>query len=94
MFDVLLSFGESLARKCVSLNNESCVSRPTLIDSNPIELNYYPFMINLNKCFGSYNTVDYLSTEVCVPSKAKDVNVKLFKMITMTNEEKPLVKHI
>ena len=70
------------------------MSRPTVIDSNPIEVNYYPFMINLNKCFGSCNTVDNLYTEVCVPSKAKDINVKLFKMITMKNEEKPLVKHI
>ena len=58
MFDVLLSFGGSLARKCVSLNNEPCMSRPTRIDSNPIELNFYSFMINLNKCFGSCNAID------------------------------------
>ena len=33
----LLSFGESLARdqtKCLFLNNEPCIVRPTLIDMN------------------------------------------------------------
>ena len=33
---VLLSFSESLATKCVSLNNEPCMARPTLIDLNPV----------------------------------------------------------
>ena len=40
LFVVLLSFNESLAIFMV---------RPTLIDVNPVELKYYPFMINLNK---------------------------------------------
>ena len=36
----LLPFSESLATKCVSLNNEPCITRSTLIDLNPAELNY------------------------------------------------------
>ena len=32
----LLSFSESLAKKCVSLNNETCMARPTLIHLNPV----------------------------------------------------------
>ena len=31
----------------MTLNNEQCKTRPTLIDSNPVELNYYPFIISL-----------------------------------------------
>ena len=41
LFVVLLSFNESLAIFMVRL---------TLIDMNPVELKYYPFMISLNKC--------------------------------------------
>ena len=68
MFVLLLSFSGSLATwKCVSLNNEPCMARFTLFDLNPVELNYYPFMISLNKCNGSCNVVDY----TCVPSKVK-----------------------
>ena len=42
MFIVLLSFSESLATKFLSLNDASCMARPTLIDLNPVELKYYP----------------------------------------------------
>ena len=45
---VLLSIGESLATKCVSLNDELCMNRPTLFNLSPIELNYYGFMVNLD----------------------------------------------
>ena len=44
----------------MSLNNEPCMIRPTLIDLNAIELNYFPFMISLDKCKGSCNAVDDL----------------------------------
>ena len=52
IFIVLLSFSEYLATKCLLLNDESCMVRPTPIDMNPLELKYYPFMISLNKCIG------------------------------------------
>ena len=58
MFIVLLSFSESLARdktKCLFLNDEPCMIRPTLIDLNPVKLKYYSFMISLDKCTGSCN---------------------------------------
>ena len=50
VFIALLSFSGSLTTTSVSLNNEPCMIRPTLIDLNPVELNYYPFMISLDKC--------------------------------------------
>ena len=68
--------------------------RPTLIDLNPFELRYYPFMINLDKCRGSCNSVNDLSTKICDPSKTKDLDVKVFNMITNRNEAKTMVKHI
>ena len=35
MFIVLLSFSESLATKCLFLNDEPCMLRPNLININP-----------------------------------------------------------
>ena len=52
VFIALLSSGGSLATKCVPLKNESCEIRPTHIDLNPVECNYYPFIINLDKYNG------------------------------------------
>ena len=48
--------------------------RPTLIDLNPIELKYYPFMISLDKCTGSCNV---LSPKICFPEETKDINFKV-----------------
>ena len=65
MFIGLLCFGESLATKCMSLNNEPCMGMSFLVDLNPVELNCYPFTIKLDKFSESYNYVDDLFTKIC-----------------------------
>ena len=64
MFITLLSFSDSLATRCVSLNNNSCLIRSTLVYLNPVELDYFPFIISLDKCTGSCNCADDLSTKI------------------------------
>ena len=68
-----------------------CMATPTLIDLNLVELKYYPFMISLDKCGGSCNI---LSPQMCVPKETKDINIKVFNMITKKNEAKATTKHI
>ena len=68
LFIVLLSFGSSLATKCLFLNDEPYMVRPTLIDLNPVGFKYCPFMISLNKCAGTCNV---LSPKICVPKETK-----------------------
>ena len=86
-----MSFSESLATKYLSLNDESCMVRPSLIDLNPGELKYYPFKISLYECNGSCNV---LSSKISVARKTKEINVKVFNMITNKNEAKAMSKHI
>ena len=51
-------------------------------------------MTSLDKCNGICNNAfDDFSAIVCIPSKAKCVNVKVFKMMTRTNGSKTLAKH-
>ena len=86
---LLLSFSSSIAldqTKCLFLNDETCMIRPTLIDLNSVKLKYYPFMISLNKYSGSCNILS--------PKIWKDINVKAFNMITNKNEAKAITKHI
>ena len=92
VFMALLSFSGSLATKCVTLNNEPGMIGLTFIDF--VKLNYYPFMVNLDKCSGSCNAADELSIITCVPNKTKDINVKVFNMITRINGAKTLIKHV
>ena len=73
---VLLSYSEFLATKQVSLNDEPCMVRPTLIHLNSVELKYYPFMICLDKLNGSFNVS---SRKICVRKKKKEyMNVNPF----------------
>ena len=74
-----LSCINSLVTKCLLLNNELCIIRPSLIDLNHVEL-------SLNKCSGNYNATNDLSTKICVQSKTKDVNVKAFNIVPKSNE--------
>ena len=94
VFIAFLSFDKSLAIKCVSLNNELCMIRPSLIDLNPVGPSYYPFIISLDKWNGSCNVVDHLYTKICSSSQTKDVNVKVFNMLAKIYEAKTLIKHI
>ena len=60
LFVVLLSFRSSLACdqiKCLFLNYEPCMVRPTLFGMNTVEFKYYPLMISVNKCTGSCNVL-------------------------------------
>ena len=55
-----MSFSKSLAAKYVSLNNQPCIVKSTLIDLNPDEprkeLYYHPFLVTLDRYDGSCNT--------------------------------------
>ena len=68
--------------------------RLALIDLNIFELNWYPYMVCLDKYNRSCNAADDLFMKICIPSKAKDINVKVFNVIITNSEVKTLVKHI
>ena len=94
VFNELLSFSIYLARdrtKFLFLNDEPYLVRPTVIDLNPVEPKYYPFMISLNKCTGSCNV---LSPKMCVPKETKDINFKAFNMIVNKDEAKVMAEYI
>ena len=97
-FIALLNFSISIAGEangsnftlCLSLNNQPCMNRPTLIDLDSDEYNqglhYHPFTINVDRCNGSCNTLDDPSHRICVPDKTEDVSLNVFNIITRINE--------
>ena len=84
--------------KCVSLSNQKHVIQPTLINVNPNEYNrefqYQPFTVKLGRCVGSCNTINDLTSKVCVPNKTKDLNLSVFNIIPGINKSKTLAKYI
>ena len=83
---------ESDNTKCVSLSNRKCMTQHHLINLHPNEysqeFHYYPFAVKLDRCVGSYNTLNDLSI------KTEDLNLTVFNMITGINESKILTMHI
>ena len=51
-------------------------------------------MVELDRCIGSFNTLNDLSNKVCVPRKTEYLNLIVFSMTAETNESKTLIKHI
>ena len=74
------------------------MNQPTLINLHTNkysqEFHYYPFVVKLDKCVGSWNTLNDLSEKICVPNKTEDLSLSMFIMIAGINELKTLAKHI
>ena len=84
--------------KCMLLSSQECLNQPTLINLRLNEYSqkchYYPFSLKLDGCVGSCNTLNDLSSKVCVPNKTEDLNLSVLNMITGINESKTLTKNI
>ena len=68
------------------MNNQVCKGRPKAINvssNNPI---FYPFKIKTNKCSGNCNNINDPYAKMCVPDVVKDLNVKVFNLMSRTNE--------
>ena len=68
--------------KCLSLSNQKCKIQLTLINLHPNkyiqEFHYYPFLVKLDRCVVSCNTINDLSNKVCIPNKTEDFNRLVF----------------
>ena len=66
--------------------------QPTLTNWHPNEysqeFHYYPFAVKLDRCAGSFNTLNELSNKVYFPNKIEDVNQGVFNMITGKTNQK------
>ena len=63
-----------------------CSIRTTIIDINSNEPSYYSYSIKINKCSGSCNGINDPYSTLCVPDVVKNINVKIFNLMSRTNE--------
>ena len=84
--------------KCILLSNQKCMTQPNLIslhaNEHIQEFHYYSFVVKLDRCVGSCNTLNDLSNKVCVPNKTEELNLSVFNIITGINKSKTLTKYI
>ena len=60
---------------------------------NSDETRFYSFIVSVNKCCGTCYTIDDPYAEVCIPNKVKNMNIKVFNLMSGVNETRFLVQH-
>ena len=63
--------------------------QPTIISLHSNEYNqefhYDPFAVKFNRCVGSFNILNVLSSKICLPNKTEDLDIHVFNMIKGKN---------
>ena len=88
---VLLNFTNAL--ECVSMKNQECKVRPEIISVNSNNPMFYPFSVKVNKCSGNCNNINDPYARICVPDTVKNLNVKVFNLMSRTNETRSIKWH-
>ena len=79
--------------ECVSKKNQECKVRPEIVNVNSNNPIFYTFSIKINKCNGICNNINDPYARICVPDTAKDLNVKVFNLMTLKNETRHMKWH-
>ena len=79
--------------ECVSVNNQECEIRSKIINVNTNESLSYPCSITINKCRGSCNDINDPYAKLWVSDAIKNINVKVFNLMSRTNETRHMEWH-
>ena len=75
------------------MKNHECKVKPEIISINSINPMFYPFSIKVNKCNGNCNNINDPYARICVPDIVKNLNVKVFNVMSRTNETRHIKWH-
>ena len=75
------------------MKNQEFKTRPQVININSNNPIFYPFSIKINKCSGNCNNINNPYSKIFVPDVIKDLNVKVFNLMSRTNETRFIKWH-
>ena len=75
------------------MSNQGCKVRPEIVNVNSNEPVFLPFSIKTSKCSGSCNNINDPFAKLCVPDVAKNVNIKVFNLMSRINETRHIEWH-
>ena len=78
---------------CFSISNQKCKTRPQIVNVNEDDPEFFPFSIKTSKCSGSCNNINNPHAKLRVPDTAKNLNVKVFNLMSRTNETRHIECH-
>ena len=79
--------------ECISMNNQECKVKPESVDINSNNPIFYPSSIKINKCSGNCNNISDPYARICVSDTIKNLNLKVFNLITLTNKTRHIRWH-
>ena len=68
------------------MNNQECKVRPQIANVNRDEHLFFLFSIKTSKCSGSCKNTNNTYAKLCVRDAVKNVNIKMFNVMSRTNE--------
>ena len=96
-FTAMMFFSSSVLSvnplKCFPMNNQECKVRPEVININSNEPLFYPYSVKISKCSGSCNNINDPYAKLCAPDSVKNINVKVFNLMSITNETQHIKWH-
>ena len=84
---ILSGFASVNSLSCISMKNLKCKPRAQTVNVNEDESVFFPFSIETSKCSGSCNNINYPYAKICVLNVVKNLNVKVFNLMSRTNEQ-------
>ena len=78
---------------CISMNNQECRIRPQIVNVDGGDPVFFPFSIKTSKCSDSCITISNPYAKLCVSDIVKNLNVKVFNLMSRTNEKRHIELH-
>ena len=73
--------------------NVECKVRPEIININNNNPIFCPFNVKINRCNGNCNNINEPYAKICVSDTVKNLNVKVFNLMTLNDETKSIKWH-
>ena len=75
------------------MNNRECKVRPEIINIISNEPLLHPYSVKISKFSGNCNSINDSYAKLCVPNVVRNMNVKVFDLISRTNEARYIKWH-
>ena len=90
---IICNFLNVNSLECFLANDQKCEVRSEIININTNGPVSYPYSIKINKCKGSCSTSNDPCAKICAPDKIKNTNVKVFNLMSRSNETRHIKWH-
>ena len=75
------------------MTNQECKVRQQIVNVNSVEPVFYPFIIKASKYSGNCNNINDTYAKMCALDVATSLNVKVFNLLSRTNETRHIEWH-